>query len=350
MSKMVTLDELESTIERAFLNAGIPEDVAHACAVVHAETSADGVESHGLNRVPRFIDYVCKGWVDPQARPERIGTYGAVEHYDGHLGPGITNAQFCMVRATKLAKEHGIGCVALRNTTHWMRGGTYAWQAAEAGFIGICWTNTESSMPLWGSTERGVGNNPICMAVPRKKGPIVLDMAMSQYSWGKIGVYRLAGKKLPYPGGFDESGNLTSDPAAIEETHRILPTGYWKGSGMAIVLDLVAAALANGETGADMDAEGKGSCTGACQIFIAINPYLFGSEDEIQAKLDARVVAADATEAIDPTRPVACPGEHTLMRRDKSAKEGVRVDETVWKQVQDLASGSKGDITDVSAV
>ena len=348
MSVRVPFEELRATIEQALLKAGLPADVAAECARTHAETSADGVESHGLNRVPRFVDYVRRGWVDPTAKAERVGGKGAVENYDGHRGPGITNARLCMARAVDLAREHGIGCVALRNTTHWMRGGTYAWQAAEAGFIGLCWTNTESSMPLWGSTQPGVGNNPFCLAIPREKGPIVLDMAMSQYAWGKVGVYRLAGKDLPYPGGFDAEGNLTADPVAITETKRILPTGYWKGSGMAIALDLAAAAMANGETGLDMDVEGKGSCTGACQVFIAYDPYLFGGHDEIQRKFDERVAAADATAPADPSRPVTCPGERTVAARRRSEREGVQVDETIWAQVQALAAGDEGAIEDLS--
>ena len=80
--------------------------------------------------------------------------------------------------------------------------------------MGMSWINTESCMPLWGSDEPSVGNNPFCMAIPREDGPIVLDMAMSQYAYGKLGVYRLAGKQLPYPGGFDKDGNLTSDPGS----------------------------------------------------------------------------------------------------------------------------------------
>lgn len=75
-------------------------------------------------------------------------------------------------------------------------------------------------MPLWGSDKRSVGNNPFCMAIPREDGPLILDMAMSLYAYGKLGVYRLAGKQLPYPGGFDKDGNLTCDPGAIEETMR----------------------------------------------------------------------------------------------------------------------------------
>jgi 3-dehydro-L-gulonate 2-dehydrogenase len=350
MSIRIPYDEVKATIKKAFLMAGLDEEVAETCATIHAQTSLDGVESHGLNRVPRFIDYVKKGWVDPDAKPEKVASRGAAENYDGHLGPGITNALFCIDRAMELAKEHGIGCVTLKNTTHWMRGGTYAWRAAEAGYMAICWTNTESAMPLWGSTERGVGNNPFCFAIPRKSGPIVLDMAMSQYSWGKVGMYRLSGKQLPYPGGFDKDGNLTSDPVAIEETHRILPAGYWKGSGMALVLDLAAAALANGKTGSDMDDEGKGSCTGACQVFIAIDPYLFGGEEAIQEMFDARVARADSTAPIDSSHPVTCPGERTAATRKRNLAEGVVVDEVIWKQVCDLAAGTVDEIEDVSAV
>ena len=65
-----------------------------------------------------------------------------------------------------------------------------------------------------GSDKRSVGNNPFCMAIPREDGPLILDMAMSLYAYGKLGVYRLAGKQLPYPGGFDKDGNLTCDPGA----------------------------------------------------------------------------------------------------------------------------------------
>ena len=177
---------------------------------------------------------------------------------------------------------------------------------------------------------------------------IVLDMAMSQYAYGKLGVYRLAGKQLPFPGGFDKDGNLTSDPGAIEASGRILPTGYWKGSGMAIALDLAAAAMANGKTGADLDREGQGSCTGCCQIFIAYDPYLFGEEEEIQAKFDDRVAAADATTPEKEGGHVTCPGERTAATRARNLAEGVVVDEQVWQQCLDLAAG-KMDTKDIAS-
>ena len=348
MSLSISYEEVKATVKKALLNAGLSEEQAETCALIHSQSSADGVESHGLNRVPRFVEYIRKGWINLDGKPELAGAKGAVENYDGQMGIGILNGLFCADRAIALAKEHGIGCVALRNTTHWMRGGTYAWRIAEAGYAGISWINTESCMPLWGSDEIGVGNNPFCMAIPRDKGPVVLDMAMSQYAYGKLGVYRLAGKQLPYPGGFDEDGNLTTDPATIEKTHRILPTGYWKGSSMALVLDLAAAMLANGCTGTDMDELGKGSCGSCCQIFIALDPYLFGTKEEIQAKIDRRI---DKVHASHPEREgghVSYPGERTVSTRAKSMKDGVAVDEQIWQQICAIADGNL-DVVDISS-
>lgn len=349
MSIRIPYQTVKETIKRAFLNVGLSEEVAETCAEIHTQSSADGVESHGCNRVPRFVDYVKKGLVDPKGKPSLVAAKGAAENYDGNLGPGITNAIFCSDRAVELAKIHGIGMVTLKNTTHWMRGGTYAWRTAEKGYIGISWTNTESCMPMWGSDRASIGNNPFCIAVPREDGEIVLDMAMSQYAFGKLGVYRLAGKKLPYPGGFDKEGKLTDDPAAIEESQRILPTGYWKGSSMALILDLVVSGLANGLSGSEIDEENRGSCTSCCQIFIAIDPYLFGLKEEIQKKWNDRVAHADAAHPIDPKHPVTCPGENTKARRSESEKTGVSVDETVWKQIQDIAEGNM-EIEDISSI
>ena len=150
-----------------------------------------------------------------------------------------------------------------------------------------------------------------------------------------------------HPGGFDEQGNLTYDPGSIEKTKRILPTGYWKGSSMALILDLLASALANGKTGADLDDEKRGSCTGCSQVFIAIDPYLFGEKEDIQNKWNTRVKRADSAHPIDPDSPVQSPGENTMKRRMESMKNGVNIDEQIWAQIQSIADGNM-DVTDIS--
>ena len=174
----IQFEEMKATIKSAFIKAGMTQEKADTCAQIHTESSRDGVYSHGLNRVARFVDYIHKDWVDVNAEPVLEKNLGSLEIYNGNLGPGILNAIFGMNRATEIAEKNGLGLVAMNNTTHWMRGGSYGWQAAEKGFIAICWTNTESCMPPWGAKKIGIGNNPFIMAVPRKQGHIVLDMAM----------------------------------------------------------------------------------------------------------------------------------------------------------------------------
>lgn len=335
----VAIGEIVETTARAFERAGLAPEKARACAEVHAESSRDGVYSHGLNRVPRFVEYLRKGWVVADAEPTRVREVGPIEVWDGNRGPGILNAIAATDRAIALAARHGIGLVALRNTTHWMRGGAFGWRAAEAGRIAIAWTNTESCMPAWGGTDTRLGNNPFVIAVPRAEGPVVLDMAMSQYSYGKLQVTRLKGEQLPYPGGFDKDGTLTSDPGAIEASMRILPTGFWKGSGLAIMLDLLAAILSEGLATNGIDEVGRGSCTGCSQIFIVIDPERLGSADHMRAVVDGVVASVNASTPERPGRTVTAPGQNTLATRADHLANGVVVDDEIWAEVRRLADG-----------
>ncbi len=332
----IPFEVMKAEIKRVFVAAGMPEAKAEICAQVHTESSRDGVYSHGLNRVARFVDYIKKGWVDVNAEPTLVKKAGLLENYDGHRGPGILNAKFAMNRAVASAREQGIAIVTLRNTTHWMRGGTYGWDAADQGFIGICWTNTESCMPAWGGQDPRLGNNPFIMAVPRQEGHIVLDMAMSQYSYGKLQVTRLKNESLPYPGGFDKQGNLTREPGAIEESMRILPMGYWKGSGFAILLDVIAAVLAGGLATAGIDQVHAGSCGSCCQVFMAIDPYQIGGREFVAATLNQTVAYIKASEPAAEGQEVFFPGELSARTRQENLEKGIPVDEGVWQQVLSL--------------
>ncbi|MBC7757741.1 MAG: Ldh family oxidoreductase, partial [Phormidesmis sp. FL-bin-119] len=162
----IPFDTMKTRFTEILLKHGFILDKAHHCARIFTENSLDGVYTHGLNRFPTFISMIQEGLVDYEAVPELEGTNGLIEQWNGKLGPGMLNAEFCMARAISLAGEHGIGCVAIRNTNHWMRGGTYGWQAANDGFIGICFTNTIANVPPWGGIDPRLGNNPLVIAVP----------------------------------------------------------------------------------------------------------------------------------------------------------------------------------------
>jgi 3-dehydro-L-gulonate 2-dehydrogenase len=312
------------------LKVGFASERAELCARLFLETSCDGVYSHGLNRFPRFIETIHNGNVDVHATPKLIATRGAMEQWDGQRGAGNLNAHASMERAISLSCEHGIGCVALRNTNHWMRGGSYGWQAADAGVIGICWTNTLPNLPAWGSKEARLGNNPLVIAVPRARGHVVLDMAMSQFSYGALESYRARGEELPVIGGFDLAGNLTRDAGAIEASRRPLPIGYWKGSGLSLMLDLLAALLSGGQAAHQIKQDILQE-SALSQIFIAFEVSL---SDQAGNVLADRIIHSVKTAAPAGDEVVRYPGERTLEIRTRNMSEGIPVDPEIWEQVR----------------
>ncbi|HEV2765713.1 MAG TPA: 3-dehydro-L-gulonate 2-dehydrogenase [Pyrinomonadaceae bacterium] len=329
MGLRVPFEGLLAELRRVLLKLGFEPERAETCARLFAEASRDGVYSHGLNRFPVFVRMVQSGVVDLHARPRLVEARGALERWDGMRGPGNLNAWQCMARAVELSHTHGIACVALANTNHWMRGGSYGWQAAEAGRVGVCWTNTLPNLPPWGASRPRLGNNPLVVAVPRASGHVVLDMAMSQFSFGALASYRRSGRELPVEGGFDSEGRLTRDPAAIEASMRPLPIGYWKGSGLSLVLDMMAALLSGGRATHQIEPELERE-TGLSQVFIALAPP--GGEgfaDELADEIIEHLKG-------DGGEPVRYPGERTLATRRENLERGVPVEPSLWQKVREM--------------
>ena len=329
----IPFEELRACIEAILLTLGLDKRATLAARLI-AETDRDGVRTHGVARLPRFAEMIRAGRIDPRAEPQHVAGFGALERWAGHRGPGNLAAHKAMTRATELAREHGIGAVALADTTHWMRGGSYGWQAAEAGCAALCWTNTLPNLPPWGATTPAVGNNPLVLAVPRhdaagRSAPIVLDIAMSQFSYGTLSAYRERGELLPFPGGFDEQGELTRDPAAIELTQRALPIGLWKGSGLAFVLDVLAAMLSNGRATHEIPSDPLQE-VGQSQIFIAVAPSALSSIEELDRIAAGAIDFLHEATPIEPGRTARYPGEGTLRIREESMRLGVAVDDVAW--------------------
>lgn len=329
--KRVPFHTLQEQFYRVLASVGFVDERAQLCARLFAENQRDGVYSHGLNRFPGFVEGLRNKKVDFRATPERIESFGALERWDGKMGIGLVNAYLCMHRAMELAEAHGIGCVGLSNTNHWMRGGAYALQAAEGGYIGICWTNTTKLMPPWGAKEKNVGNNPMGIAIPRASGHILLDMAMSQYSNGKLEVLKLQGKQLPLPGGYDSDGNLTVEPGEILDSGRPSPIGYWKGSGLALVLDAMAAVISGGQ--ATHTIAKQGSEYAVSQVYIAIDATRLMGQAALDETVAAIIADFHTATPLDKNEGVRYPGEGMLRTRQESLEKGVVVDEEQWQEL-----------------
>ena len=327
----IPYETMKAEFVRVLKKLGFVEEKALLCAKLFTEASLDGVSSHGLNRFPLLVDYIQRGLVRIHNEPELVGRFGSIERWDGNLGPGNLNAHLCMNHALSLAKEHGMACVALRNTNHWMRGGSYGWQAADANCLAICFTNTLPNMPPWGGIDKKVGNNPLVIAVPRKDGHIVLDMAMSMFSYGKTDSYHKNKQRLPLAGGFDKEGNMTDIPDAIFESGRFLPMGYWKGSGLSIMLDLIAAILSDGDPTPRL--EHSGDEYGLSQVFMT------WSLDTLKNSAVADTLTREVIDYIHSAVPakegesIYYPGERTLKTRVENLEKGIPVIDSVWEKV-----------------
>ncbi|GAC1425561.1 MAG: 3-dehydro-L-gulonate 2-dehydrogenase [Acidobacteriaceae bacterium] len=332
----VPFDDLYAALLRGTQHLGLTGERAQLCARLFAETTRDGVYTHGLNRFPRMSAMVRNGAIDVSAEPVRTGGATAFERWDGHRGVGNLNAYAAMLRAMELARTFGVGGVALGNTNHWMRGGSYGWMAAEAGLFSMCWSNTLANLPPWGATEPAVGNNPLILAVPRAGGAhVVLDMAMSQFSYGSLAAYSASGKALPVPGGFDVGGNLTTDAAAIEASQRALPIGYWKGSGLSMVLDMFAAMLSGGLATNEIPRDPLQEA-GISQFFLAVDPAGFVAAEELERVASGIIASVQAATPVDPARAVRYPGEQTVQLREENLRLGVPVDEANWRWLTGL--------------
>ena len=330
--KRVPYETMVNEFKRVLVKKGFTEDRAEAAAVIFAQNSLAGVYSHGLNRFPRVVEYLEKGEINPDIVSECDRQMGALERANGHRGFGPLNARLAMDRACELAKEYGIGLVALGNNNHWMRGGSYGFQAADKGCIGICWSNTCPNMPAWGGRDRKIGNNPIIFAVPRSNGQhVVIDCAVSQFSYGKIEDCRLKGVQLPVPGGYDTNGNLTTDPAEIEKTWRVLPMGYWKGSGISIALDLIATVLTNGNSVQQIGTFGDE--VGLTQIMIAIDPAKANGVELTDGIVDRIVADIQSSEPAVEGGKVLYPGEPESLAIQDNLANGIPVIEEKWEQV-----------------
>ncbi len=316
------------------INLGFTKEKALQCASVFTENSIDGVYTHGVYRFPRFVQYMKEGCVKPDAEPSLTGRFGGMEQWNGNLGPGILNAIQATKRATELAAENGIGCVTLSNTNHWMRGGTYGWQAAKAGFVFVGWTNTIANMPAWGAKDAKLGNNPLVLALPYKNEAIVLDMAMSQFSFGALEKAELNNEKLPVYGGFDKNGILTDEPGEIIESLRPLPVGYWKGAGLALLLDILATVLSGGI--ATVEISRQKIEYGLSQVFVAIDISKLSNHSMIAKAIEEILSDYHQSVPIDESNKILYPGERVLNTRKQNTAHGIPVLKKVWDEILSL--------------
>ncbi|MDP5240579.1 Ldh family oxidoreductase [Uliginosibacterium sp. 31-16] len=322
MSEIVRIAyaELSRKVATALEAAGVPAVIAALEAEVMAEADLTGVPSHGVRMLPPLLAALKDGRVTaaPDIRLKR--EFGATSLLDGDNGPGRTTSCHAMNDAVARARQFGIGACLAMHTTHWGRAHAYAYRAAQQGMIGICTTNAMPTMAVWGGTGKIIGNNPLAISIPRAEtqAPLVLDMAMSQAAVGKVGTWLREGREVPQGWGLDASGQPSTDAKAILGG-AVLPFGGHKGAGLALMMELLTAALAGGAFGNEIIAgDRSGLDPDSCKLFIALNPAAFGGTDVFEARV-ADYLAYLGQDAA----PFTWPGERGWTERDENLVQGV---------------------------
>jgi len=327
-------DSLVHSIRTTLERGGIPSEIAQIEADLAVEADFQGVPSHGITRVPLLLKGLADGRVTASPSLTLTRDKAAVCVLDGDRGPGRFVSTRAMDEAIRRAQSFGIGaCLAVR-TSHWGRAHAYAAQAARKGLIGLCMTNAVTSMAGWGLTGRVVGNNPLAIGVPGldPEEPIVLDMAMSQAAVGKVATWLREGRPIPGHWGIDAAGKPTDDPAAILQG-AVLPMGDHKGAGLALMIQLMTAALAGGMLDHELrDHDASGLDSESSKLFLAL---------DVEAFLDPGVFRARTASLLEwlKARPGSeaeflFPGQRGWTEKRKNQSAGVPVHPDIAAQLR----------------
>jgi LDH2 family malate/lactate/ureidoglycolate dehydrogenase len=294
--------------------------IAAGCLV-----SADlrGVSTHGIMRLPGYLDRIRRGLVNPAPVLEPIVTAGAAASLDGQNGLGFVVATRAMRQAIELADRSGIGMVSVRRSTHFGMAASYVLQAIEAGMAAIVMTNASRAMPPWGGREALLGTSPLAVGAPGgAHGDFVLDMSPAVAARGKIRMALRRGQSIPVGYALDAAGRETTDPqAALGGV--VLPIGGPKGSGLAMMMDIFGglmsgAAFAGGVGDQYKDYE-RPQDVG--HLVIAMKPTLFLSAEEYAERMDTLVSTVHASPPADGFTEVLFPGEvESRYARERAAR------------------------------
>jgi LDH2 family malate/lactate/ureidoglycolate dehydrogenase len=290
---------------RALLVAhGVP--AADAATVAQCLVSADlrGVDTHGLCRLPGYLDRLRRGLINPRPalEPKRVTPVAAA--LDGQDGFGFVVGTRAMQEAIAIAREYGIGAVSVRRSTHFGMAASYVLQALEASLISLVFSNASPAMPPWGARNALLGTNPFAAGAPAgKHPPFLLDMSPAVAARGKIRRAERRGETIPLGYALDGEGRPTTDPKAALGAV-VLPIGGHKGSGLAMLMDILGGVISGanygGEVGDQYKVYDRPQDVG--HFFLAMRPDLFVPEADYRHRMDTlieRVRSCPTTPGID---------------------------------------------------
>lgn len=334
----VSFDDLKAFCSQAYIKAGVPADEAQIVAGLLARSDLRGVETHGVMRLPIYIQRLHKGYVRKECLLTTIKDKGPTAFLEAHGSMGHIVAYRAMEKAVSKAEQHGVGWVSVKDSGHFGVAGLFPMMAVEKDFIGYVVSNSAPMMFPLGGIERIIGNNPMAYAIPADKyPPVVLDFSLGVVSSGKLIMARKRGEKIPLGWAVDKEGLPTEDPyAGYEGGGSLMPVGGHKGYGMVLVHEMLTALLTGGKWTSRIKSlyeEDETGVQGTCHSFMAVDPDCFIGRDEFKKEMDSYIRSIKESAKAGNCEEILVPGEPELRTEAERLKNGIPLAAATMKEL-----------------
>jgi (2R)-3-sulfolactate dehydrogenase (NADP+) len=325
-------EALHAMARAALEKAGAHSKMAEATARHLVRAEAQGLATHGMSRVPFYCSMLRKGRADGAAHPVMAAERGGTCLIDNRDGLPYVSVEWAVQEAIQRARRNGIGLAGIRNSAHVGVLGIHLEPAAAAGMVGFAFTNSPAAIPPWGGKKALFGTNPVAGIFPRKgKDPLVIDLALTTVVRGKIMMAMRRGERIPEGWALDRDGKPTTDPKEAIERGSLFPIGGAKGAMLALMFELICAALTGAAIGPEADSffSEEGNRPRIGQVFVCIDPPCGADSYGERVETLVRAMLADAE--------VRLPGSRRFTAQQAAAK-GIEVPDELLAQIEKLCS------------
>ena len=326
--RSIAASKLVALVTATMRGAGCNPQEAATIARRLVDSNLVGHDSHGVLRVSKYLEWMRAGWLRANQEPTIVFDNDSLAIVDGNRGFGQVVGEFAGKLGTTKAAKSGIAMVGLRNCGHLGRVGDWAELAAQARQVSIHFLNTAAAQRVapFGGTDRRLSTNPITIGIPVTGGdPVIMDVTTSMVAEGKLMVAANRGERVPEGWIIDKQGRPTTAPQDFYDGGALLTVGGHKGSGLSIVTDLLAGAIATGKSSDPADTV---LCNNMLSIYIAPDVYDAGHGVQVEvARFLAWVKASPPARA---DAPVLLPGEVERKTRAERSARGIPIDDKTY--------------------
>lgn len=334
----IDADELLALVTAIFERVDMAHDDAHLLADSLVFADLRGVHSHGVLRVPEYVEKLTAKGVDPKGRPQIVKAFGGCLVVDGGNSMGQIGAHFAMQQAIERAEEHGIAAAAIRGSNHCGAMAYFATQALSHDMIGLATTNALPTMAPWGGADKILGINPLGVAVPAgEEAPIVYDAAFAGSSHGKIRIHHQKGIPLPEGWAMDGEGKPTTDPAkAIDGL--LMPIGGFKGTGLALIMGILSSMLSGAAYGTELGNMVDGPTAGRDGHFVAaLSIAAFENVERFKERVDKAIRQIHGCRKAPGVERIYTPGEIEHHRAQDYGLNGIPLNDVTLADLRQTA-------------